>query len=243
MENNVSQIVLLLGIPLVVAAGVILAVSSSVRESGSRRRFLLQNGFTSCRDDKDALEARVRELIGDPRTCIQVLCPHRRLLQGRPVHFFTLHQRRDGQDGSAARVFLLALPRRTDLPCLLFLKPEGLKEGWVTRGLRALIKVRSGNCAGGLAPLRLPEGPEPGNLLGAVGPRGASIHDLIDRAALRVLLDGGGAGFLTVHLRGNDCLLEHPINMRWDLDQAWAFITRLDRHASGCVDRGLPAAS
>lgn len=246
-----SQIILLVGIPLIVIAGVILAVMTSTRDACARRRFLEEYDFRPCQAERSDLEARVRALLGDLGIHVQVLRPCRRHLPGRTVHFFTLHQYRTSQDARAARVFLLPLARRTHQPCTLFLKPSALPEGWLTRGLRALIKLRSGACPGGSAPLDLPHDPEAENLLGAQGPAGTSIRELIDGDLLRQLLQAGSVGFLTVHCRGNDCLLEHPAGLSWDLDQAWAFITRLDRLApphqdsslNPYLDPGLPAAS
>ncbi len=237
-----GQILLLVGIPLVVVAGVILALVTSTRDASARRRFLEEHGFTSCSPEKPDLEARVRALLGDRHTHIQVLRPCLRRRSGPAVYFFTLHQYRTNVDARAARVFLLTLPRRTDQPCTLFLKPTGLREGWVTRGLRALLTLRAGIQADGLAPLELPPDPEVENLLGAWGPRGAAIRDLIDRDLLRLLVEAGNAGFLTVRCLGSDCLLEHPASLAWDHDRAWAFIARLDQFALTRTNQDLAAA-
>jgi len=241
--GSVSQVVLLIGIPLVLIAGVILAVMTCTRDACARRRFLEENGFASCQAEKPDLEARVRALLGNPGIHVQVLRPCRRRLPGRMVYCFTLHRYRTSQDAQASRVFLLPLSRRTDQPCTLFLKPAGLREGWLARGLRALIKLRAGAYPDGTEPLDLGRDPETENLLGVQGQPGASIRDLIDDDLLPQLLQAGNAGFLTVRCRGEDCLLEHPAGLPWDLDRAWAFITRLDRQAAPRLDTGLSAAS
>jgi hypothetical protein len=100
---------------------------------------------------------------------------------------------------------LFAVKRPSPGGLVLIVKPSSLASGLATRMLGALATSPWDVQPDDLHRLELPADLKETNLLGALGPPGASLYDLVDAGTLSVVQDLGDAGGMFVRFRGAWC--------------------------------------
>jgi hypothetical protein len=98
--------------------------------------------------------------------------------------------------------------RRSNAGVVLTVKPTSLAPGLATRMLGAVATGPWTTQPDDLKRLELPVDLKDTNLLGALGPPGASLYDLVDAGVLSVVQGLGDAGALLIRLRDDWCAVE-----------------------------------
>jgi hypothetical protein len=166
-------------------------------------------GLRPCPDEKDTLEALVNRIVGDRDHHYRVEQPRR--LPGEPAvyHYVKVRDRRDpGDEPDAGEELLFRVRRRSSAGVVLAVKPSSLAPGLATRMLGAVATGPWTTQPDDLQRLELPADLKDTNLLGVLGPPGASLYDLVDTGMLSVVQGLGDAGGLTIRLRDDWCTVE-----------------------------------
>ena len=111
---------------------------------------------------------------------------------------------------------------------MLFVKPTGIPAGTATNLIGAVATGAWDSQPDDLAKLEIPIDLKHTNLMGALGPSGATLYDLIDTATLSALQHVGDHGALVVTCRGEWCsLAAASLRMPLDLDKLWPLASGL----------------
>ena len=197
-------------IGLVVAGLVGWAVASSVRQGRARKAALDRLGFVACPDRKGWLEEMVARMEANPKDRYEVREPRR--LPGEPEIYHFIKMRLGGADeiAVAEEEILFPLERRSPAALQLVVKPSSIPAGLATRMIGAIAAIPGGARTDGLERLELPRDRSDKNLVAALGPRGASLYDLVDGSTLGVLEGLGDAGAIFVHVQDGWCAVASP---------------------------------
>ena len=202
--------------PLVIAA-VVLGVAALAawvflahrKQQRAQQERLDRLGFRPCPEEKGTLEALVNRLVNDKDHHYTVEQPRR--LQGEPAIYYFV-KRRDKSDsddqGDAGEELLFRVRRRSNAGVALAVKPSSIAPGIATRMLGALATGPWTTQPDDLQRLELPADFKDTNLLGALGPPGSSLYDLVDARILSVVQGIGDVGGLTIRLRDEWCAVE-----------------------------------
>jgi len=201
-------------IPLVVGAVLLLValvvgalVIAHRRSARAREERLARAGFAPCPEEKPTLEAIVARIMNDRSHRYAVREP-RRLAGATVYHYVKAREARGEEQPHAGEELLLRTRRRAPSALVLFVKPTSLAPGLATRLISAVATGPRDTQPGDLERIELPPELEGTNLLGALGPRGASFHDLVDGATASVVQGLGDAGAMVVRLRDEWCVVE-----------------------------------
>ena len=120
-----------------------------------------------------------------------------------------VRDRRDpGDEPDAGEELLFRVRRRSSAGVVLAVKPSSLAPGHATRMLGAVATGPWTTQPDDLQRLELPADLKDTNLLGVLGPPGASLYDLVDTGMLSAVQGLGDAGGLTIRLRDDWCAVE-----------------------------------
>src|SRR5688572_28486260 len=173
-------------IGLAVAGFVAWVVTSTVRQTRARKAALDRLGFAPCPDRKAWLEERVTQMEASAGDRYEVREP-RRLPGDREIYYYVKTRHGSGDDSAfTEEEVLFPLGRRSAGPLRLVVKPSSIPAGLATRMLSSIAKTGSGR-ADALHALELPRDRSDRNLIAALGPRGATLYDLVDGSTLGVL--------------------------------------------------------
>jgi hypothetical protein len=202
--------------PWVVAAVVLAVVALAVWTFTAHRKqqkalqgLLDRLGFTPCPNEKAALEALVKRLVNDRDHQYEVEQPRR--LQGEPAVYYYVKVRdsdRTEKERDAGDELLFRVRRRSNAGLVLVVKPSSIGPGVASRLLSAVATAPWDTQPDDLVRLELPADLKDTNLIGALGPKGASLYDLVDGRILSVVQGLGDAGAMTVRFRDDLCSLE-----------------------------------
>jgi hypothetical protein len=202
--------------PLVIAAVVLAVVALAAWVFAAHRKrqralseLLDRLGFRPCPDEKGALESLVNRLVNDRDHSYEVEQPRR--LHGEPAVYYYVKVRDRGRSEDqrdAGDELLFRVRRRSSAGLVLVVKPSSLGPGIATRMLGALATGPWDTQPDDLVRLELPADLKDTNLLGALGPKGASLYDLVDARILGVVQGLGDAGAMTIRFRDDLCSLE-----------------------------------
>ncbi len=198
---------LVVAIVLVLSA---LGVWGSLAAQAKRREKALvleRMGFRDSPEEKERVLAAVSAIENDRGDALEIRDLKKR--DGRPQIFhYTKVKKRTPKDDEpvVGEELLFPLRRRSQDGLVLFLKPSAIRSGLATKLLRVAANATSVAKPEGLERLEVdPLDLRCENLLGALGPRGARLLDLVDSSTLAVLLGLGDFGALEVRLRGAWC--------------------------------------
>jgi hypothetical protein len=164
-------------------------------------------GLRPCPDEKAWVEETVAGIENNPGYRYEVRNP-RRWPQTPPVYFYDKIRRRDGDSEPAAeQEILFPLRRAVAGAFVVAVKPSSLKAGLATRLIGAVATGRWDAQPDDLQRLDLPLDLENTNLIGVLGPHGASFYDLVDASMVSVLQGIGDAGGVFVRARGGWCVV------------------------------------
>lgn len=212
---------------LAIAAFVLAAIGLAARvvvghrrQQRARAELLERVGFRPCPEEKDTLQATVARLANDRDHEYRVEQP-RRLPGPVPVYHYVKVRDGDGtrETRDAYDELLFRLRRPAPRPVVLFLKPTSLPPGIATRLIGAAAAGPWSTQPDDLERLELPPDLRHTNLLAALGPKGASLYDLVDTRVLGVAQALGDAGGMTLRLRDEWCAVEaghHQVPFRVD---------------------------
>jgi hypothetical protein len=202
--------------PLVIAALVLGVVALAAwvfmahrKRQKAQQELLDRLGFRPCPEEKSTLEALVNRLVNDKDHHYRIEQPRR--LQGEPAIYHFV-KRRDGSDpddrGDAGEELLFRVKRRSRAGVVLAVKPSSLAPGIATRMLGALATGPWTTQPDDLQRLELPADLVDTNLLGALGPAGSSLYDLVEARILSAVQGIGDSGGWTIRLRDEWCTVE-----------------------------------
>lgn len=190
---------------LVVAGLVAWSIAAQRGKQRARREALEQLGFRPCLEQKQWLEETVARIENNRGYRYEVRDPKR--LAGEPAvyHYVKMRHSDNRDDAVAEEEILFPLKRSSGAGLFLTVKPSSLATGLATRMLGALATGPWDAQPDDLHRLEIP--PELGetNLVGALGPSGASLYDLIDTSTLSVIQGLGDAGGMFVQFRDSWC--------------------------------------
>jgi hypothetical protein len=201
--------VVLAGVVLAVVALAVWTFTAHRKRRKAQAELLDRLGFRPCPDEQGTLEALVNRVENDRDHHYLVEQPKR--LAGEPAiyHYVKVRERRhadDERDAGDELLFRLRGPSRAGVA--LFVKPSSLSPGIATRTLSAVATGPWATQPDDLQRLELPADLKNTNLLGALGPPGASFNDLVDGRILSVAQGIGDAGGQAIRLRDEWCAVE-----------------------------------
>jgi hypothetical protein len=200
---------------LLVGLGVLLVIGLVVwsaiaqwRRSRARQQAVERLGFAPCPEQRGWLEDVVVGIENNRGYRYEVREP--RWLPGSPsIYYYRKSRCRDPHGPDDQPVvedeILFSVRRPSADGLVLIVKPTALASGLATRMLGAVATARWDAQPDDLRHLDLPKDLRDTNLLGALGPAGASLYDLIDAGTLGVVLGLGDLGGMFAHFRGEWC--------------------------------------
>jgi hypothetical protein len=208
MPAEASNPLLLAAVVLVAAAVVVWVLLTHRRSRRAREELLERAGFRPCPDEKGTLEAVVNRIANDRHHRYFVERPRR--LSGEPplYHYVKVREGRSDDERHAGEELLFRLRRRSTAGVVLVVKPSSLAPGLATRLLAAVATGPWDTQPDDLERLELPADLKDTNLLGALGPPGAGLYELVDAPLLGVAQGLGDAGALTLLFRDDWCAIE-----------------------------------
>ena len=195
--------------------------------AAARKERLRALGFAPCPDEVGSLVKKVKWLENNSEYRYTVEKPYRALLRGQPAYSYSKFRHRQGHIVGADEL-LIPLRRPSPQGLMLFVKPTGLPAGTATKLIGAVATGAWDSQPDDLTKLEIPVDLRHTNLIGALGPSGASFYDLIDPATLSALQHVGDHGALVVICRGEWCSLAAASpRMPLDLDKLWPLVSGL----------------
>lgn len=216
---------ILLGIVLV--AVVVWVVLKNRASSTARAQQLLRLGFSPCPGEAHALAERIKWLENNSEYRYSVKDPMQASLDGNTAYYYT-KSRRWSEDVVSTQEFLVPLKRPSADGVMLFVKPRALPGGTGANLIGAMATAGWDAQPDDLTKLEIPVELRGSNLIGALGPTGASLYDLIDAGTLATMQQVGDGGAPIVTCRGEWCSFTSPGPlMPFNLDRIWAVIREL----------------
>jgi hypothetical protein len=209
MPGDASNALVIAGVVLGVAALALWTFTAHRKRQQDLQQRLDRIGFRPCPEEQGALEALVNSLVNDKDHHYRLEKP-RRLPGERPVYYYVkVRDPRDSEEQrDAGEELLFRVKRRSQAAVVLFVKPSSLAPGIATRMIGAVATGPWTTQPDDLARLELPADLKDTNLLGALGPKGASLYDVVDASLLSLAQGVGDAGVLAIRLRDDWCALE-----------------------------------
>jgi hypothetical protein len=216
---------ILFGLAFAVVIAVVMIRGRASRAARLQR--LAEMGFSAAPDEKETLAERITGMENNTGYHYSVAQPMRANLSGKDVYFYQKSRHRSGSS-YAAEELLLPLSRPSEAGLMLFVKPSDIPAGTATKLIGAVATGAWDAQPDDLAKLAIPVDLQGTNLVGAMGPAGASLYDLIDADRLSRMLGAGDCGAFIILCRGDLCSMSSPSHqMPLDLDKAVPFIRDL----------------
>ena len=187
-------------------------ITWGVRVSRARRQAkdteLQRLGLTPCAERKGWLEATITAIERNEGYRYEVRNPRKLTGSHEVFHCTTIrHGNRSDDDAFYEEVIVFPLKRSSSAGLLLLVKPSSIGPGL---GLRVLKSVASANWDSqpdDLKRIEIPDDLTNSNLLGALGPPGARLYDLVDTGTLSVVQRLGDLGAMTILFRDGWCVI------------------------------------
>lgn len=214
---------------LLFAVVVVVVVIKGRARRAARLQRLVELGFSSVPEEKERLAEKVTRLENNAEYHYSVTQPSKACLSGKEVY---LYQKSRSRAGSiyVAEELLLPLSRPSEAGLMLFVKSSDISAGIATKLIGAVATGAWDSQPDDLTKLAIPVDLQGTNLIGALGPAGASLYDLIDAETLNRLLVAGDCGAAIVHCRGELCSLSSvDPRMPLDLERIIPFLRDLVR--------------
>lgn len=197
-------------LPLVVVGLLAIAlliwkVVAQRRVQQSQKSALEQLGLQPCPDRKGWLEETIAHIENNSESSYEVRDPKR--LPGEPTVYYYIKMRSRYADEAAVaeEEILFRVKRPSYAGLVLIVKPSSLASGLATRLMGAIATGPWDSQPDDLHRLEIPPDLKDTNLVGALGPRGSNLYDLVDSNMLSVVQGLGDAGGILVRLRDSWC--------------------------------------
>lgn len=193
----------LVGLLVVGLVAWIVAVQHRRRQA--RERAVEQLGFSPCPERARWLEETVAGIESNRGFRYDVRDP--RWLTGTSPVYYYVKRRHGGGDSEpvTAEEMLFAVKRPSPGGLVLIVKPTSLTHGLATRMLESIATGPWDAQPDDLGRLELPPDLRDTNVVGALGPPGATLYDLVDAPVLSVVQGLGDAGGIFVRFRDGWC--------------------------------------
>ena len=192
---------------LVAVVLLVRSIAVQRQRTKARKAALEQLGFRPCPEQKAWLEETIASIENNQGFRYEVRDSKR--LPGEPtVYYYVKTRRSDDGDERVPMVeeeILFPLKRPTKGGLVLTVKPSSLAPGLATRMMGAVATGPWDAQPDDLQRLDLPPDLKDTNLVGAMGPPGAKLYDLVDASTLSVVQGLGDAGGLFVRFRDSWC--------------------------------------
>jgi hypothetical protein len=181
------------------------SISAQIKRQRGLKAALEQLGFKPCPEKKGWLEETVTRIENNKGFRYEVREPKR--LPGEPAVYYYIKYRHGGvrEDAVAEEGILFPLKRSSANGLILIVKPSSLKAGLATRMIGAVATANWDAQPDDLQRLELPPDLKDTNLMGVLGPPGASLYNLIDISTLSVVQGLGDVGGMMVRFRDSWC--------------------------------------
>lgn len=193
-----------------VAIGIVLVVlilglvrRERARAAAATQR-LMALGFSPCPEESSTIVEQIQWLENNHEYWYQVDRPMRAALGSGTAYYY----RKERHRGSRIVVFeelLVPLRRRSEEGLVLVVKPSALPSGIASRLIGSVATAAWDAQPDDLGRIELPPDLAGTNFIGALGPAGSSLFELIDMGSLKTLEGVGDCGGLTVTCRGEWC--------------------------------------
>ena len=188
---------------------------------------LMTLGFSPCPDESPAIVEKIQWLENNHEYWYRVDRPMRATLGGGTAYYYRKERRR-GREIVVFEELLVPLRRPSEAGLVLVVKPSSLPSGLASRLIGSVATGAWDAQPDDLKRMQLPPDLSGTNFIGALGPSGASLFDLIDMGSLHTLEGVGDCGALTVMCRGEWCSLAGGTsNMRLDVPKLWNLVAGL----------------
>ncbi|MEK6679073.1 MAG: hypothetical protein AABY39_06625 [Nitrospirota bacterium] len=181
------------------------SIKTQIKRNRRLKAALEQLGFQPCPEKKSWLEEIVTRIENNKEFRYEVREPKR--LPGEPAVYYYIKYRHGGvrENADAEEEILFPLKRPSSDGLILIVKPSSLAPGLATRMIGAIATAQWDAQPDDLQRLELPPDLKDTNLMGALGPPGVSLYNLIDMSALSVVQGLGDAGGMMVRFRDSWC--------------------------------------
>jgi len=192
-----------------------------------RLDLLARMGFAPCPSEAGSLAEQVAQHENNSEYRYRVTDPMRASVGDEPVWFYTKERMRQGSI-VAAHELRFPLERPSSEGLVLFMKPSALRAGTTATLIGSLATAGWDAHPDDLTRVEVPVDLEGSNLIGVLGPAGASLYDLIDAKHVAALGQVGDFGVLVVTCRGRWCsLASSTTRMDLDLERLWPLVQQL----------------
>lgn len=207
---------------------IIVAVLFLKSRAGSKartKRFQAM-GFTPMKEDSELVETITR-MENNTEYGYSVKDPMKAAVKGKDIYFYEKSRYRTGHI-YATEEFLFPLTRKSGQGLMLFVKPGNIPAGTATKLIGALATGAWDAQPDDLQKLEIPPDLTDTNLIGAMGPAGTSLDDLMERRTLNRMLHAGDFNAFIILCRDGLCSFSSPQpRMPLDMERAYAFICEL----------------
>jgi hypothetical protein len=226
-ENRVNPLIPFAVFGLVFVVLAVWLVKRNLAGGDRRRAALEALGFDSAPQDRSELQRRVTALEDNPDFEYQIQEPFRRDV-GKGRAWFYVKERHSHGWIVQSHEFLVPLSRPSKGGLLLFFKPSAFAAHTTATDIAHIGTSGWAERPRNLVPLDLPADATPGNLIGALGPQGRRIGQLIQPAALAALELVGDYGICTVLCRDGWCALSSgSTRIALDHQELWSVVRKL----------------
>jgi hypothetical protein len=189
-----------------IAVGLLLWKIVSQRKAQLGQKLTLEQlGFRPCPDEKSWLEETITRIENNREFSYEVRDPERLLGEPAVYHYVKMRHRYADEAAVAEEEILFPVKRQSVAGLVLTVKPSSLPPGIATRMMGAIATGPWGAQPDDLHRLEIPLDLKDSNLVGALGPPGANLYDLVDTSMLSVVKGLGDAGGILVRLRDSWC--------------------------------------
>ncbi|MGH9784502.1 MAG: hypothetical protein ACRD88_09975 [Terriglobia bacterium] len=190
---------------LVAVVLLVRSIAVQRQRTQARKAALEQLGFRPCPEQKGWLEETVASIENNRGFRYEVREPRR--LAGEQAIYYYVKKRHSDEERvpMVEEEILFPLKRPTKGSLALTVKPSSLAPGLATRMMGAVATGPWDAQPDDLQRLDLPPDLKDTNLVGAMGPPGAKLYELVDASTLSVVQGLGDAGGLFVRFRDSWC--------------------------------------
>ena len=189
-----------------IAVGLLLWKIVSQRKAQLGQKLTLEQlGFRPCPDEKSWLEETITRIENNREFSYEVRDPKRMLGEPAVYHYVKMRHRYADEAAVAEEEILFPVKRPSVAGLVLTVKPSSLAPGIATRLMGAIATGPWDAQPDDLHRLEIPPDLKDSNLVGALGPRGANLYDLVDTSMLSVVKGLGDSGGILVRLRDSWC--------------------------------------
>ena len=181
------------------------AAMAHARGRRARVHALERLGFRPCPQEEESLRQTVSALARNRRYEFEIREPRRLSLRGKELYYYHKVRLRHDSEPVIEEELLFSLERDSQAGLVLILKPTSLAPGLATRMIGLLATGAWDSQPDDLQRLDLPPDLQGTNLVGALGPTGAGLYDLVSAGTLSVVQGLGDAGGMVVRFRGDWC--------------------------------------